>query len=63
MRMHEKQTDKVIIDATGSIHGDRHEDDWVRLIRVELTIMSDLYSDRIFQRTVRLRSSSGGHSV
>ncbi len=39
MRMQEKQTDKVIIDATRSIHGDRQEHDWVRLIRVELTIM------------------------
>ena len=32
-------------------------------ICVELTIMSYLYSDHIVQNTIRLRSSSGGHSV
>jgi hypothetical protein len=32
MCMPEDQTDEVIIDATRSVHGNRHEYDWVMLI-------------------------------
>ena len=38
MCMQEKQTDKVIIDVTRSVNGDRQKYDGVRLICVELTI-------------------------
>ena len=61
--MQEKQTDKVIMDATRSVLGDMQEDDWVRLIRVELTMMDYLLSGRTFQSAVRMRSAIGGHYV
>jgi hypothetical protein len=62
--MQEKQTCKVIIDATQSAHGNwQEEDDVVRPIRVYLTTMPYLYSGCIVQGTVRLRSTGGGHSV
>jgi hypothetical protein len=59
----ENQTDKVIIDSTRSVHDDCQEYYSVSLINVDLTIMDDLRSDRIFQNTVKMRSSSGGYSV
>ena len=50
VHMQENQTDKVIIDMTRSVHGDWHENHWVRRICVDLTIMEYLFSDRIFQK-------------
>jgi len=43
-----------------SVHGDRQENDWVSRIHVDLTIMSDLFADRIFQkhRLVTVRNST-----
>ena len=61
MCMQEMQTDKVTIDA--NILGDWQEYYWVRLIRIDLTIMEYLLFERIFQSTVKMRSSSGGYSV
>ena len=61
--MQEKQTDKVIIYATRSAHGDWQEDDGVRSIRVYLTIMSNLHSGFLVQNTIRLRITGGGYSV
>ena len=61
-----KQMDKVIIDSTRSVHGNRQEDDvtmGVRLILVDLTTMYDFLPVHILQNTVRLRNTIGGHSV
>ena len=63
MRVQEKQSCKVLIDATRSAYGDRQEDDGIRPIRVYLTIMSNLHSDFLVEDTIRLRSTGGGHSV
>ncbi len=35
-----KKTEEVIIDSTRSVHDNRHKDDWVILISVDLSIMS-----------------------
>ena len=63
MLMSEKQSDKIIIHATRSVHSDSQENDWVSLILVKLTIMTDLFDDHIPQNPVWLRISSGGHSL
>ena len=46
-----KQTDKIIIYVTRSVHGDSQENDWVSLIHIELMIMTDIFAGRIFQIT------------
>ena len=50
-------------DVTRSGNGDCQENNGISPILVQLTIMSYLYSDHIVQGTVRLRGSSGGHTV
>jgi len=54
---------KVLIDVTRSAYVDRQEDDGIRSIRVYLTIIPNLHFTCLVQATIRLRSTSGGHSV